>query len=143
MSDRKTDPDTLDEMREGFKTIAKGKATIGVAEVGALMRWLGQNPSGQELMDVMSGKQSLSFDDFCRVAAGRITEASNPDDIIEAFVAFDKDGRGCVSSSDLRHILTGMGDRLDEDQVEEMLSAAVHSGEGQLSYASFVQSMMK
>jgi Ca2+-binding EF-hand superfamily protein len=36
-----------------------------------------------------------------------------------------------------------MGDRLDEDQVEEMLDAAVHGDAGQLDYSNFVRGMLK
>ena len=37
---------------------------------------------------------------------------------------FDKDGRGLISVPELRHILTALGDKLDPDDVEVMISQA-------------------
>lgn len=54
---------------------------------------------------MMDGKAALTLEDV-KQRMGPITEMKNADDIIEAFVAFDKDGRGFISASDLRHILT-------------------------------------
>jgi hypothetical protein len=39
---------------------------------------------------MMGGKSMLSFDDANSAIGGTIAEVNNPDDIIEAFVAFDK-----------------------------------------------------
>ncbi|EFA76818.1 hypothetical protein PPL_09570 [Heterostelium album PN500] len=54
-----------------------------------------------------------------------------------------EDGKGLVGASDLRHILTNLGERLNEDQVEEMLKQAVGSGDGAINYEPFVRNMLK
>ena len=127
--------------------VSKGKAALGLRELCALMHWLGQCPQPFELQDMLakygSGGQ-ITEEQFARAMGQKINDAKGPEEVIQAFSVFDKDGRGHVSASDLRHILTAMGDRLDEEQVEQMLKTAMGAGhgDGQLNYALFVKSVL-
>ena len=55
---------------------------------------------------------------------------------------FDRDGNGLVSVPTLRHVLTGIGERLDPDQVEDLLRNA-DQGDGMVNYATFVNTMIQ
>lgn len=134
-------------MKEGFAYVSKGKPAIGLKEVLNLMHWLGQNPTPQEAQEIINKHGSggtITQDQFIKTMSVQYTDTKNPDEIIQAFSVFDKDGRGYVSASDLRHILTVMGDRLDEEQVEQMLTTAMGPGhgDGQLNYAAFVKHVL-
>jgi calmodulin len=55
---------------------------------------------------------------------------------------FDKDGKGYVSVMELRHILCNMGEKLTDQEVDEMLRNAAITGDGSVDYATFVRSML-
>lgn len=63
------------------------------------------------------------------------------EEIREAFGVFDKDGSGCISATELKHVLMTMGERLTQEEVEIMIREADIDGEGQIHYDQFVQSM--
>ena len=47
---------------------------------------------------------------------------------------FDKDGNGFISAAELRHVMMHLGERLGNDEVEEMLKAADITGDGHINY---------
>ena len=141
------DEETIQELKEGWAIVSKGKPSIGLKDLLALQHWLGQNPTPQELQEQMNTYGSggmITLEQFTKSMTSKLADTKSTDDVVQAFSVFDKDGRGFVSASDLRHVLTAMGDRLDEDQVEEMLRHAMghNQGEGQLNYAAFVRSVL-
>lgn len=141
------DEETLAEIKEGWTAVAKSKTQIGLKDLLALLHWLGQNPTPQELQEMMNTHGTagmITLDQFVKGMTSKLADAKSTDDVVQAFSVFDKDGRGFVSASDLRHVLTSMGDRLDEEQVEEMLRHAMgrNQGEGQLNYVAFVKTVL-
>ena len=46
---------------------------------------------------------------------------------------FDKKGYGYLTSSELRHVMTSMGERLSETEVEDMIKEASPSGDGRVN----------
>ena len=47
---------------------------------------------------------------------------------------FDRDGNGTVTAAELRHVLTNLGEKLTEEEIDEMFGAANITNDGQLSY---------
>ncbi|CAH8510055.1 unnamed protein product [Heterobilharzia americana] len=37
---------------------------------------------------------------------------------MEAFKTFDREGQGFISAAEMRHVLTGYGERLEDEQVD-------------------------
>lgn len=65
------------------------------------------------------------------------------EEIMEAFKVFDKDGEGSISMSDLRHVMTNLGEKLTDEEIEEMMREAdVDSTDQQINYFAFVKRMM-
>lgn len=42
------------------------------------------------------------------------------DEIREAFKVFDKDGNGFISAAELRHVMTNLGEKLTDEEVDGM-----------------------
>jgi calmodulin len=61
------------------------------------------------------------------------------DDIIEAFRVFDKDGNGTISAAELRHVMTNLGEKLTDEEVDEMIREADVNGDGIIDYKEFTK----
>ena len=52
------------------------------------------------------------------------------------------DGNGFISAAELRHVMTNLGEKLSEQEVEEMIREADVDGDGQINYDEFVKSAL-
>lgn len=60
-------------------------------------------------------------------------DISSEDEIKDAFRVFDKEGNGYISAAELRHVLTNLGERLRDEEVNEIREADL-TGDGQINY---------
>lgn len=47
---------------------------------------------------------------------------------------FDKNKDGLISSSELRHVMTNLGEKLSEEEVDDMIKEADMDGDGMVNY---------
>jgi len=121
--------------------------TITTKELGTVMRSLGQNPTEAELMDMIQeidadGSGNIDFPEFLTMMARKMKDTDSEEEILEAFKVFDKDGNGFISAAELRHIMTNLGEKLTDEEVDEMIREADIDGDGQINYEEFVKMMM-
>lgn len=55
---------------------------------------------------------------------------------------FDRDGNGLISAAELRHVMTNLGEKLTDDEVDEMIREADIDGDGHINYEEFVRMMV-
>ena len=55
---------------------------------------------------------------------------------------FDKNNDGLISSNELRHVMTSLGERLSEEEVEDMIKEADIDGDGQVNYEGMKSSCL-
>jgi calmodulin len=96
--------------------------TIPTEELGNCLRMCGQVPLEAEIPPLQAdadpeNKGAITFDDFCRALFNCMTTPRTQHDLKEAFRAFDPDERGTISQHELRYILTTMGDKLTDEEV--------------------------
>lgn len=135
------------EFREAFGLFDKnGDGTISSNELGTIMRSLGQNPTESELQDMINevdvdGNGTIDFDEFLNMMAKKMKETDSEEELREAFRVFDKDGNGYISAAELRHVMTNLGEKLTDDEVDEMIREADLDGDGTVNYEEFVTMM--
>lgn len=55
-------------------------------------------------------------------------------EIREAFEVFDKDGNGFISAQELRQVMASLGEKLSEEELDEMMREADVDGDGQINF---------
>jgi len=139
--------DEIEEFREAFSMFDKnGDGTISSAELGTIMRSLGQNPTENELMDMINevdidGNGTIDFREFLNMMAKKVNKSDSEEELREAFRVFDKDGNGHISANELRTVMTTLGEKLTDEEVDEMIFEADLDGDGQVNYEEFVRMM--
>lgn len=63
------------------------------------------------------------------------------DELRDAFRIFDKDGNGMINAGELRHVLTNLGEKLTDEEVDEMIREADLNGDNQINYAGELRLM--
>lgn len=66
--------------------------------------------------------------------ARKMKDTDSEEEIREAFRVFDKDGNGFISAAELRHVMTNLGEKLTDEEVDEMIREADIDGDGQVNY---------
>jgi Ca2+-binding EF-hand superfamily protein len=49
---------------------------------------------------------------------------------------FDRDNNGFISAAELRHVMTSIGEKLTDDEVDEMIREADQDGDGRIDCSS-------
>jgi calmodulin len=147
MADQLTE-ERIAKFKEAFFLFDKdGDGTIATKELGTVMRSLGANPTEAELHDMINeidadGNGTVDFPEFLTLMARKMKDVDSEEEIIEAFKVFDKDGNGFISAAELRHIMTNLGEKLTDEEADEMIREADVDGDGMINYVEFVKMMM-
>ncbi|XP_074840317.1 calmodulin, striated muscle [Carettochelys insculpta] len=135
------------EFKEAFSLFDRdGDGSITTGELGTVMRSLGQNPTESELRDMIGeldtdGSGTVDFPEFLSMMARKMRDTDSEEEIREAFRVFDRDKNGYISTAELRHVMTNLGEKLTDEEVDEMIKEADSNCDGQVNYEEFVRMM--
>lgn len=142
----------MSEFREAFAFFDKdGDGCITAEELSTVIRSLGQSPTPEELRDMVrdvdaDGNGTIEFAEFLALMSRKAdadNDASDPEEELrEAFRVFDKDHDGHISKAELRHVMISLGEKLTDEEVEEMIQEADLDGDGLVNFDEFVRMMM-
>ncbi|OQR73774.1 calmodulin-like [Tropilaelaps mercedesae] len=132
------------EFKEAFLLFDKDcDGMITAAELGVVMRSLGQRPTEQELKRMVTmvdqdGNGTIEFNEFLMMMSRKMKEADSEEELREAFRVFDRDGDGFISRDELSLVMNNLGEKLSDDDVEDMIREADLDGDGKINYQEFV-----
>ena len=121
---------------------------------------LDQNPTEAELRDMIDevdvdGNGTIDFPEFLTMMRRKMRDSDSDEEIKEAFKVFDKDGNGYISPAELRYVMASLGtllllhlrplvlipripsrigEKLTDQEVDEMIREADSDGDGQINY---------
>lgn len=89
-----------------------------------------------------SSGDTVDFPEFLSLMARKMKDTDTEEELVEAFKVFDRDGSGFISAAELRHVMTNLGEKLTDDEVDAMVRETDVDGDGQVDYEEFVRMMM-
>ena len=106
------------------------------------MRSLGQNVTDLDLNDMISevdadGSGTLDFAEFLTMMVRKIRGVDVLEEINSAFASFDTTRCGKIPAVELRTIIKGMEEGLEEEEIEKMMKEALVDAEGNVNYTEF------
>lgn len=140
--------DQLAEFQEAFQLFdQRGDGKIHVGQIGDALRAMGQNPTESDVKKCthhLKSDERISFEVFLPIyqAISKARSGDTANDFIEGLRHFDKDGNGFISSAELRHLLSTLGEKLSDDEVEQLLQGQEDS-QGNINYENFVHLIMQ
>jgi calmodulin len=122
--------------------------TIELNEIRQVMRKLGQNPTEEELQEMISsvddnGDKEIDFEEFLILMKSRCLEQDPEKELRDAFAVFDTDGSGSIDRKELKRLMKKLGQALTEAEVDAMMDEVDANGDGEISYEEFKLMMVR
>jgi len=139
--------DQLSDFRDAFTLFDdRGDDKIHKMHLGEVVRALGLNPTEADIKKCLKdlNVERISFEQFLPIYEDicKKKDQSTEEDFIEGLRVFDKDGSGTINSAELRHLLTTLGERLNDDEVEQLLMG-LEDKHGNVNYEEFVRMLIR
>ena len=142
--------ETINQFRYFFDLFDKDSSgSITTKELGTIMRNLGQNPSEEELKQMirevdLNGDGTIDFKEFLGLMARKMRDYDNEDEYIEAFRIFDKNNDDLISKEEFKEAMTIIGQFVwgespTDADIEYMIKEADTDGDGFLHYSDFIR----
>lgn len=84
----------------------------------------------------------FNFNSFSNFLNKRCKEVDAETELIHSFKQFDKDGDGRINVKEMKYLLLTLGERLEDEEVEEIIREVDTTGQGAITYNDFVKIMM-
>lgn len=136
------------DFQEAFTIFDKDEdGKINAKELGFVMRAMGHNLCETELRDIIKDVDAdedgaINISEFLMITPRYIKETNAEEELRQAFAVFDNEQKGFLDVEDLRRYMTNMGDKLSDEEVEEMLRHAPVDKDGRLYYHEFIKLML-
>merc|ERR1712131_469661 len=129
--------DQIEDFKEAFGLFDRvGDNQVGYNQVADIMRALGQNPTNKCVVEILGKPSSedmankrLGFDAFPK---------GTLDDYVEGRRTFDKEGNGTVMGAELRIVLSTLGEKMSEAEIDALMTGQEDEN-GSIHYESFVK----
>ena len=134
------------EYKEAFDMFDKdGSGTISVTEIVKIMRNFGypiKKAEAQKLIQDIddNGDGEIDFEEFVTLMEKQTNYVEETDEelVLRAFKSFDKDHDGKITNYEFKYILTQMGDKFSEDELQQLFKECNLDINGTLVYQDFI-----
>ncbi|XP_036400662.1 myosin light chain 3, skeletal muscle isoform-like [Megalops cyprinoides] len=143
--------DQLEDFKEAFGLFDRvGDSKVAFNQVADLMRALGQNPTNKDVVAILGNpsaedmaNQRIDFDTFLPMLQTVIgsPQKGTYDDYVEGLRVFDKEGNGTVMGAELRIVLSTLGEKMTEAEIDALM-AGQEDENGSVNYEAFVKHIL-
>ncbi|XP_034059868.1 myosin, light chain 1, alkali; skeletal, fast [Gymnodraco acuticeps] len=143
--------DVIDDYRESFGLFDRvGDSKVAFIQIADIMRALGQNPTNKEVAKMLGNptpedmtSKRVEFEGFLPMMQ---TVVNNPnkavyEDYVEGLRVFDKEGNGTVMGAELRIVLSTLGEKMTETEIDALMTGQEDEN-GCVNYEAFVKHIM-
>jgi len=134
------DQDQIQEFKEAFNMIDQNRdGFIDHDDLKDMLASLGKDVSDEYLDEMMNqAPGAINFTMFLTLFGERL-QGTDPEDVIRnAFSCFDEDQRGSLNEDYLRELLTTLGDRFTQEEVDDLYKEAPIK-DGQFDFVEFTR----
>uniref|UniRef100_A0A8C6YTI8 Troponin C, slow skeletal and cardiac muscles n=1 Tax=Nothoprocta perdicaria TaxID=30464 RepID=A0A8C6YTI8_NOTPE len=144
-------PSRSAEFKAAFDIFVLGAedGCISTKELGKVMRMLGQNPTPEELQEMIDevdedGSGTVDFDEFLVMMVRCMKDDSKgrtEEELSDLFRMFDKNADGYIDLEELKIMLQATGETITEDDIEELMKDGDKNNDGKIDYDEFLEFM--
>ncbi|XP_028548810.1 calmodulin isoform X2 [Dendrobium catenatum] len=115
-------------------------------EMIAIMKSIGRSSPNIEFTDIINHtdfdfRGNFDLTELFNLTTEIVEEINKEDELKEVFKVFDRDQKGFISATELKNVLISLGEKLTDEEAEQMIKEADFDGDGKVNYDDFVQTM--
>ena len=121
-----------------------GSGRIDAGELKDLMASVGQNPTDEELQEIIFLADSddsgdIDFAEFVALIAHRNQGQQTSETLKAAFSVFDTSGDGFINAVEMQRIMLNVGEPVTLEDVEQVIRKVDKNGDGAIDYVEFTK----
>ena len=150
-ADKKFDPKMAHDLNEEQVSIFKEVFTlfekddenfISAKDLGTVLRLLGMRLTDNEVDDIMvqvdiDNNGRIEFSEFLLMMDRKMKDSGKKEKFYEVFCQFDHGQKGYISYSDISAAMAHLGEKLEKQQIIEMMEEAGINNDGKISFKVF------
>ncbi|KAJ0009449.1 hypothetical protein NQD34_001151 [Periophthalmus magnuspinnatus] len=142
--------DQIEDFKEAFGLFDRiGDSQVAFNQVADIMRALGQNPTNKAVTEILGNptaddmaNKRLNFEAFLPMLKKVDSMPKGTvDDYVEGLRVFDKEGNGTVMGAELRIVLSTLGEKMSEPEIDALMQGQEDEN-GSVHYEAFVKHIM-
>jgi len=143
--------DQIEDYREAFGLFDRvGDNKVAYNQLADIMRALGQNPTNKDVTKLLGNPSAddmvnkrVEFEAFLPMLQTIMNSPNKAvfEDYVEGLRVFDKEGNGTVMGAELRIVLSTLGEKMTEAEIEALMGGQEDEN-GCINYEAFVKHVM-
>lgn len=89
------------------------------------------------------GSGTIDYEEFLTMMTVKMGERDSKEEMMKAFRLFDDDETGKVSFRNLKRVAKELGEKMADEELQEMIDEADMDGDGEVSQDEFLRIMKK